>query len=550
MDEAGDSTFPNWPELRRLFTYDELVGKVLQGRYEVVRRLGAGGMGVVFLARHVHLDKLFALKIISARYLDEPEIGRRFLLEAQAASKIDHPNVVGITDFGPPEAGPTFFVMEYLEGEDLARTLAREGPLAWPRALHVVTQIARALAAAHQRGVVHRDIKPQNCLRVERDGDPDFIKVLDFGLAKILSGTAKTTWTVGGSPGYIAPEIYRGGRTDHRVDIFALGVVLHTLLLGRLPAQAPSDVELPPHAPVLHGADLPEPLRALIDRATAEDPERRYPSADALIAALADARAALASPSGHVVKDMSARPRERPARRGLLLAASLGGALAVAAVAVSMREASGDAAGPTLVDVTADPSATPAAAKPNDTGAATTVATASPLPAANGPTPAEPLASASGAAAETPPNLPSPGPASASAVPSSPDARPAGAPESATPPAPVLEDMSERTLPKAPVASASSARPPKPLAPFDPAAARARLERRAVDVRACKADSSFRTMTATVRLAGTVTVSPRGQATVALPPGYDVSPCLERLVAGTRFRPSLDGGEFAFTFLL
>ena len=125
MDEAGDSTFPNWPELRRLFTYDELIGKVLQGRYEVVRRLGAGGMGVVFLARHVHLDKRFALKVISARFLDEPEIGRRFLLEAQAASKIDHPNVVGITDFGPPEAGPTFFVMEYLEGEDLACTLAR-----------------------------------------------------------------------------------------------------------------------------------------------------------------------------------------------------------------------------------------------------------------------------------------------------------------------------------------------------------------------------------------------------------------------------------------
>ncbi|MFY0532889.1 serine/threonine-protein kinase [Nannocystis pusilla] len=382
MDEAGDSTFPNWPELRRLFTYDELVGKVLQGRYEVVRRLGAGGMGVVFLARHVHLDKLFALKIISARYLDEPEIGRRFLLEAQAASKIDHPNVVGITDFGPPEAGPTFFVMEYLEGEDLARTLAREGPLAWPRALHVVSQIARALAAAHQRGVVHRDIKPQNCLRVERDGDPDFIKVLDFGLAKILSGTAKTTWTVGGSPGYIAPEIYRGGRTDHRVDIFALGVVLHTLLLGRLPAQTPSDVELPPHAPVMHSADLPAPLRAIIDRATAEDPERRYPSADALLAALAEARAALESPSGHVVKDMPDRSRERPARRGLLLAASLGGALAVAAVAVSMRDASGDAADPTLVGVEDT-------AERDDTGPATTAASPhAPVPgtATNGAT--------------------------------------------------------------------------------------------------------------------------------------------------------------------
>ncbi|PCC74400.1 serine/threonine protein kinase [Nannocystis exedens] len=558
MDEAGDSTFPNWPELRRLFTYDELVGKVLQGRYEVVRRLGAGGMGVVFLARHVHLDKLFALKIISARYLDEPEIGRRFLLEAQAASKIDHPNVVGITDFGPPEAGPTFFVMEYLEGEDLARTLAREGPLAWPRALHIVTQIARALAAAHQRGVVHRDIKPQNCLRVGRDGDPDFIKVLDFGLAKILSGTHKSTWTVGGSPGYIAPEIYRGGRTDHRVDIFALGVVLHTLLLGRLPAQAPSDVELPPHAPVLHTADLPAPLRAVIDRATAEDPERRHPSADALLAALADARAALESPSVHALEDMPDRPRARPARRGLLLAASLGGALAVAAAVVSTREASGDAAGPTLTATAADPAPTPASAIARSDDPATTAAPATPLSPAGavpeGPAPAVPIAPASAVAPDIPAPVESlaPGPAGDSAAPTPSATRAAGpaagARESALT-APGAKDMFEQTLPKAPVASTSH-RPPQPLAPFDPAAARAQLERRAADVRACKADSSFRTMTATVRLAGTVTVSPRGKATVALPPGYDVSPCLERLVAGTRFRPSLDGGEFAFTFLL
>ncbi|MBZ5711362.1 serine/threonine-protein kinase [Nannocystis pusilla] len=517
MDEAGDSTFPNWPELRRLFTYDELVGKVLQGRYEVVKRLGAGGMGVVFLARHVHLDKLFALKIISARYLDEPEIGRRFLLEAQAASKIDHPNVVGITDFGPPEAGPTFFVMEYLEGEDLARTLAREGPLAWPRALHITTQIARALAAAHQRGVVHRDIKPQNCLRVGRDGDPDFIKVLDFGLAKILSGTNKSTWTVGGSPGYIAPEIYRGGRTDHRVDIYALGVVLHTLLLGRLPAQKPSDVELPPQAPVLHPGDLPAPLRAVIERATAEDPERRYPSADALLAALAGARAALESPPAHAAsKDMPERPRPRPARRGLLVAASLGGALATALAVALTREAAGDAVEPVPAEVAA-PSGTVAPSVPASS-------------------PAEPL----------PPPDPAPAPAEphdvASAAPPTP---PASAPDS-----PALEDMSDSTFPRAPVPEASPSRPPKPAPPFDPAAARAVLERRTADVRACKADSSFRNMAATVRLAGTVTVSPRGKATVALPAGYDVSPCLERLVARLRFRPSADGGEFAYTFLL
>ncbi len=206
MEQAGDSTFPNWPEFRRLFAYDDLVGKLVQNRYEVVRRLGAGGMGVVFLARHIHLDKHFALKIISPRFLDDPQIGQRFLLEARAASKIDHPNVVNITDFGPPEEGPAFFAMEYLEGEDLARLLAREGPLPWTRALPIAAQIARALAAAHQRGVIHRDIKPQNCLRITRDDNPDFIKVLDFGLAKVLTSTGKSAWTVGGSPGYIAPE--------------------------------------------------------------------------------------------------------------------------------------------------------------------------------------------------------------------------------------------------------------------------------------------------------------------------------------------------------
>ena len=127
MEPAGDSTFPNWPEFRRLFAYDDLVGKVVQNRYEVVRRLGAGGMGVVFLARHIHLDKLFALKIISPRFLDDPQIGQRFLLEARAASKIDHPNVVNITDFGPPEEGPAFFAMEYLEGETLESALERVG---------------------------------------------------------------------------------------------------------------------------------------------------------------------------------------------------------------------------------------------------------------------------------------------------------------------------------------------------------------------------------------------------------------------------------------
>ncbi|HEY0133669.1 MAG TPA: serine/threonine-protein kinase, partial [Nannocystis sp.] len=303
MEEAGDSSFPNWPEFRRLFAYDNLIGKVLQGRYEIVRRLGAGGMGVVFLARHIHLDKHFALKIISPRFLDEPEIAERFLLEARAASKIDHPNVVSITDFGVPEEGPAFFAMEHLEGEDLAKMLAREGHLPWPRALPIVAQIARALAAAHARGVVHRDIKPQNCFRITRDDNPDFIKVLDFGLAKVLSGTGNSAWTVGGSPGYIAPEIYRGGKVDHRVDIFALGVLLHTLLVGRLPAQDPD----PGVAAV---PALPPPLRALIEHATAEDLTRRLPTIEAFLAELEATRAALESPAP-VQQALARRTRTR-----------------------------------------------------------------------------------------------------------------------------------------------------------------------------------------------------------------------------------------------
>ena len=325
MEPAGDSTFPNWPEFRRLFAYDDLVGKVVQNRYEVVRRLGAGGMGVVFLARHIHLDKLFALKIISPRFLDDPQIGQRFLLEARAASKIDHPNVVNITDFGPPEEGPAFFAMEYLEGEDLARLLALEGPLPWQRALPIASQIARALAAAHARGVIHRDIKPQNCLRVTRDDNPDFIKVLDFGLAKVLTATGKSAWTVGGSPGYIAPEIYRGGRTDHRVDIFALGALLHTLLLGRLPAQTPADVDLPAHAPVLHLADLPAPLRDLLARCLADDPDHRPADADALLAALDDTRGRLGAPAPTILApvpaDSSTYSRRWPLAAALALAA-------------------------------------------------------------------------------------------------------------------------------------------------------------------------------------------------------------------------------------
>ena len=497
MDEAGDSTFPNWPEFRRLFAYDNLLGKVLQGRYEIVRRLGAGGMGVVFLARHVHLDKLFALKIISPRFLDEPEIGQRFLLEARAASKIDHPNVVSITDFGPPEEGPAFFVMEYLEGEDLAHLLAREGPLPWSRALPMVTQIARALAAAHQRGVVHRDIKPQNCFRVTRDDNPDFIKVLDFGLAKVLSGTGKSAWTVGGSPGYIAPEIYRGGRTDHRVDIFALGVLLHALLLGRLPAQTPADVESP-GGPPPQLSDLPAGLRAVLERATAEDPERRYPSVEALLNELEATRTKLER-RGAGSRDMLLKNRPaRPRRRWLLAgAAGLAGALTLAWV--SQREPAGSEPSPVQPE-------TAIAARASDTPS---------IPDAPAHTPSEP-----GSASPSKPLEPSP-----------------------------PEIVGSTDAPRPAATDSAGPRRPAPAA-FDEPAARAVLQRSAGRIAACKADSSVRGMATTVRLPGSVRVSARGRGAAELPPGYDVAACIERVVATLRFRSSAEGGRFDYVFLL
>ena len=513
MEPAGDSTFPNWPEFRRLFAYDDLVGKVVQNRYEVVRRLGAGGMGVVFLARHIHLDKHFALKIISPRFLDDPQIGQRFLLEARAASKIDHPNVVNITDFGPPEEGPAFFAMEYLEGEDLARLLAREGPLPWQRALPIASQIARALAAAHARGVIHRDIKPQNCLRVTRDDNPDFIKVLDFGLAKVLTATGKSAWTVGGSPGYIAPEIYRGGRTDHRVDIFALGALLHTLLLGRLPAQTPADVELPAHAPVLHLADLPAPLRELLARCLADDPDHRPADAETLLAALDQTRDRLAGPTPTILAPVPSDSSTHPRRWPLAAALALAGVTTLAALSWPPADPQ-----PPVTAISPQPAPKPSPdLSPRPVAAANPEISPQPVPTDSPGISPQPV----------PPASPDPGPTSP-ALPPGPDPTPAPPPADKPP----------------------TSAPRRPPPPFDPAPARALLTRQSARLAACKADSSFRAVTTIVRLVGEVQVDPRGRATVTLPPGYDVNACIERLVAGLHFRSSAAGGSFSHTFLL
>lgn len=274
---------------------DSLLGEVLVERYRIDHRLGSGGMGAVYAGTHLLLGKPVAIKLIKPRFGDDRGIAQRFVQEARAASGIDHPNVVHITDFGETPDGTAFLVMDLLAGEDLAETLNRDGPLPWQRVAHIGEQIARALAAAHKRGIVHRDIKPANCCRLTRDEDPDFVVVLDFGLAKVVgparSGDRSLTQTGAllGTPGYIAPELYRGLEADHRVDLYALGALMYKLLTGELPPMRfgvddPSGVKLLP---------APLALQAIVRRALAEDPSERYATAQALAA---DLRAVVINP--------------------------------------------------------------------------------------------------------------------------------------------------------------------------------------------------------------------------------------------------------------
>ncbi|MCA9719203.1 MAG: serine/threonine protein kinase, partial [Myxococcales bacterium] len=209
---------------------DALVGQVLCDRYEILDKLGEGGMGTVYLAEHITIHKRCAIKVLSSEYANKQDLIDRFLQEARAASMISHENVVEITDFGTAPNGSVFFVMEWLDGEDLSSTVEREGALPWTRVKPIALQICRALGAAHDKGIIHRDMKPENCFRVKRSTSNDFIKVLDFGIAKVTTddGEGKgltKTGMIFGTPEYMSPEQAQGIRVDHRADIYAVGVI-------------------------------------------------------------------------------------------------------------------------------------------------------------------------------------------------------------------------------------------------------------------------------------------------------------------------------------
>ncbi|MBX3246910.1 MAG: serine/threonine protein kinase [Myxococcales bacterium] len=264
------------------------------GRYRVEQRIGRGGMGEVWSAFDGALRRRIALKVM---HLDSDAVAlQRFEREVQATTELTHPNTVRVLDFGTTEDGLTYYAMELLEGETLAELIRREGQLPAARVLHFGLQAARALAEAHARGIVHRDVKPEN-LFVTRAGDePDFLKVLDFGIARLerADGVSLTgTGLVAGTPQYIAPEIIEGQEATAAADVYALGMVLYQLLTGRFPYDAAEGPALflahltAEPSPPSRYAEVPPDLDAFVMKCLAKRPNQRYSNGAAAVEALA-----------------------------------------------------------------------------------------------------------------------------------------------------------------------------------------------------------------------------------------------------------------------
>ncbi|MBA3549175.1 MAG: serine/threonine protein kinase [Nannocystis sp.] len=282
----------------------DIAGSLLLDRYRLIKKLGEGGMGAVYLAEHVTIKKRCAIKVLNPEYAHKTDLVERFLQEARAASMIAHENVVEITDFGAAPNGSVFFVMEMLIGEDLADTIKREAPMPWSRVAPMALQICSALKAAHAKGIIHRDMKPENCFRIERSGNPDFIKVLDFGIAKVTTedpeGTAgrlTSTGMIFGTPTYMSPEQAQGEKVDHRSDIYALGVILYELLTGKVPFSADNFMGIltkhmfdEPLAPseIAPEANISPEVEALVLKALQKDRGYRFQSMQELAEAILD----------------------------------------------------------------------------------------------------------------------------------------------------------------------------------------------------------------------------------------------------------------------
>jgi hypothetical protein len=433
--------------LRAAANQTDLLGSVVADRYHILKKLGAGGMGTVYLAEHVKMGRKSALKVMNPGMNTDPDAVARFNREASNASRLSHPNICGIYDFGETPDGMIYLAMEFIEGSALTDIIEKGGPLQPARAASIIHQTADALQIAHDAGIVHRDLKPDNIMVAKNRDGSDLVKVVDFGIAKASTSEAQNVTKTGmvvGTPEYMSPEQLAGDKLDGRSDIYALGLVAFNCLTGALPFSATSAQE----AMIMRLTDMPralaevrpdvawpEAVQATLDLALARDAKDRYQSAAQFGREFASALAAMpAHPTdeaGTVVMSapatVAARPPMPPTRVGGRAAASggttttvapapksktplalggVGAALAIAVVAWKMGLIGGGAA----ATVTSTPPASLAAAE-STTAALTTLPTpngstqlmSNPRPGAGtGATPTSTPAGASRTATPTP----------------------------------------------------------------------------------------------------------------------------------------------------
>ncbi|MEO1339060.1 MAG: serine/threonine-protein kinase, partial [Myxococcota bacterium] len=281
---------------------DRLIGIELAGKYKIIQKIGEGGMGSVYIANQRPIDRKVAVKVLLSKLAEDEVAVKRFEQEAKAISRMQHPNTVTIYDFGRTierEDERLYIVMEYLRGQTLTQVLRSEGQLTSARAARIMRQVCASLSDAHATGIIHRDLKPDNIFLTEVGGDKDWVKVLDFGVAKLAdaegAGTLTQTGMIFGTPKYMSPEQAEGRPIDYRADIYALGVVLYELLVGRPPFLADTPVGLllkhiseppPPFSQVRPDLHIEPLIEAITMRALDKRPEGRQQVVSELAAEL------------------------------------------------------------------------------------------------------------------------------------------------------------------------------------------------------------------------------------------------------------------------
>lgn len=292
---------------------DNMIGKVLDNRYELIEVIGRGGMAMVYRGQDRRLNRAVAVKILRSDMAEDAELRRHFRDESQAVAMLSHPNIVSVYDVSRGEI--EYIVMELIDGITLKQYMERRGKLNWREALHFITQIMRGLSHAHSRGIIHRDIKPQNVL-ILRDGS---VKIADFGIARLESSQQTMTQQALGSVHYISPEQAKGDRTDARSDIYSAGVVLYEMLTNRLPFEGDSPVSIAiqhlssvPLSPCEVDPTVPEALEKICMKAMASDIDKRYPTADAMIADLEEFRKNPETTLGFTIEELHEKPASEP----------------------------------------------------------------------------------------------------------------------------------------------------------------------------------------------------------------------------------------------